>query len=44
MSVATVIIKATNIAGLHHHNSYDVATKTNSVISTETCKVILPGW
>ena len=25
------------------HNSYDVATKY-SIISTEKCKVILPGW
>ena len=25
------------------HNSYDVETKY-SIISTEKCKVILPGW
>ena len=41
--VATVI-KATKYSTYYIiHNSYDVATKY-SIISTETCKVILPGW
>ena len=41
---AATVIKATKYS-THYiiHNSYDVATKY-SIISTETCKVILPGW
>ena len=41
---ATTVIKATKYSTYYIiHNSYDVATKY-SFISTETCKVILPGW
>ena len=43
ISTATVI-KATKYSTYYIiHNSYDVATKY-SIISTENCKVILPGW
>ena len=43
ISPATVI-KVTKYSTYYIiHNSYDVATKY-SIISTETCKVILPGW
>ena len=39
-----IVIKATKYSTYYIiHNSYDVATKY-SIISTETCKVILPGW
>ena len=39
----TTVIKATKYSNYYIiHNSYDVATKY-SIISTETCKVILPG-
>ena len=41
---AATIIKATKCSTYYIiHNSYDVATKY-SIISTETCKVTLPGW
>ena len=41
---AAIVIKDTKYSS-HYiiHNSYDVATKY-SIISTEKCKVILPGW
>ena len=41
---ASTVIKATEYS-MHDliHNSYEVATKY-SIISTETCKVVLPGW
>ena len=43
ITTATVI-KATKYSTYYIiHNSHDVATKY-SIISTETCKVILPGW
>ena len=40
---ASTVIKATEYS-MHDliHNSYEVATKY-SIISTETCKVVLPG-
>ena len=39
-----IVIKATKCSTYYIiHNSYDVATKY-SIISTEKCKVILPGW
>ena len=39
-----IVIKATTCSMCFIiHNSYDVATKY-SIISTEKCKVILPGW
>ena len=39
-----IVIKATKYSMYFIiHNSYDVATKY-SIISTEKCKVILPGW
>ena len=38
------VIKATKYSTYYiNHNSYDVTFKY-SIISTETCKVILPGW
>ena len=41
---AAIVIKATKYSTYYIiHNSYDVATKY-SIISTEKCKVILPGW
>ena len=41
---AATVIKATKYSTYYIiHNSYDVATKY-SIISTETCKAILPGW
>ena len=41
---AATVIKATKYSTYYIiHNSYDVATKY-STISTEKCKVILPGW
>ena len=41
---AAIVIKATKYSMYFIiHNSYDVATKY-SIISTEKCKVILPGW
>ena len=41
---AAIVIKATKYSAYYIiHNSYDVATKY-SIISTEKCKVILPGW
>ena len=41
---ATIVIKATKYSTYYIiHNSYDVANKY-SIISTEKCKVILPGW
>ena len=41
---AATVIKATKYSTYYIiHNSYYVATKY-SVTSTETCKVILPGW
>ena len=41
---AATAIKATKYSTYYIiHHSYDVATKY-SIISTETCKVILPGW
>ena len=45
MTVSTaIVIKATKYSAQNIiHNSYDVATKY-SIISTEKCKVILPGW
>ena len=39
-----IVIKATKCSTYYIiHNSYDVATKY-LIISTEKCKVILPGW
>ena len=39
-----IVIKATKYSTYYIiHNSYDIATKY-SIISTEKCKVILPGW
>ena len=39
-----IVIKATKYSmRFTIHNSYDVAIKY-SIISTEKCKVILPGW
>ena len=45
MTISTaIVIKATKYSTYYIiHNSYDVATKY-SIISTEKCKVILPGW
>ena len=41
---AAIVIKATNYSTYYiNHGSYDVASKY-SIISTEKCKVILPGW
>ena len=41
---AAIVIKATKYSMNYIiHNSYDVATKYLT-ISTEKCKVILPGW
>ena len=41
---AATVIKATKYGTYYTiHNAYDIATKY-SIISTETCKVILPGW
>ena len=41
---AATVIKATNYSTYYIiHNSYDIATKY-SITSTETCKIILPGW
>ena len=41
---SAIVIKATKYSTYYIiHNSYDVATKY-SIISTEKCKVILPGW
>ena len=41
---AAIVIKDTKYSSYYIiHNSYDVATKY-SIISTEKCKVILPGW
>ena len=41
---AAIVIKATKYSTYYIiHNSYDIATKY-SIISTEKCKVILPGW
>ena len=41
---AAIVIKATKYNTYYIiHNSYDVTTKY-SIISTEKCKVILPGW
>ena len=41
---AATYIKSTKYSTYYIiHNSYDLATKY-SIISTETCKVILPGW
>ena len=41
---AAIVIKATQYSSYYIiHNSYDIATKY-SVISTEKCKVFLPGW
>ena len=41
---AAIVIKATKYSMYFIiHNSYDVATKY-SIISTEKCKVVLPGW
>ena len=40
---AAIVTKATKYSMYIIHNSYDVTTKY-SVISTEKCKVILPGW
>ena len=41
---AAVFIKATNYSMYYIiHSLYDVATKY-SIINTEKCKVILPGW
>ena len=41
---AAIVVKATKYS-LYYiiHNSYDVATKY-LIISTEKCKVTLPGW
>ena len=43
ISAAIVIKVIKYITYYTIHNSYDVATKY-SIISTEKCKVILPGW
>ena len=41
---AAIVTKATKYSMYYIiHNSYDAATKY-SVISTEKCKIILPGW
>ena len=41
---AAIVIKARKYSTYYiTHNSYDVASKY-SIISTENCKVILPGW
>ena len=41
---AAIVLKATKYSMYFIiYNSYDVATKY-SIISTEKCKVILPGW
>ena len=41
---AAIVLKATKYSMYFIiYNSYDVATKY-SIISTEICKVILPGW
>ena len=41
---AAIVIKATKYSMYYIiHDSYDVATKY-SIISTEKCKVVLPGW
>ena len=41
---AAIVIKAIKHTTYYIiHNSYDVATKY-SIISTEKCKVFLPGW
>ena len=41
---AAIVIKAIKYSTYYIiHNSYDVATKY-SIISTEKCKVVLPGW
>ena len=41
---AAIVIKATKYRTFYIiHNSYDVATKC-LIITTEKCKVILPGW
>ena len=41
---AAIVIKATKYRAYNIiHHSYDVATKY-SIISTEKCKFILPGW
>ena len=41
---ATIVIKATEYSTFYIiHNLYDVETKY-SIISTQKCKVILPGW
>ena len=43
ISAATAaVIKTTKYSAYYIHNSYDVATKY-SIITNETCKVILPG-
>ena len=39
---AAAVIKATKYS-TYYHPSFNVATKY-SIISTETCKTILPGW
>ena len=39
---AAAVIKATKYS-THYHPSFNVVTKY-SIISTETCKIILPGW
>ena len=41
---AATVIKATKYSTYYIiHSSYDAATKY-SIITTETCKAILPGW
>ena len=41
---AAIVIKARKYSTYFIiHNSYEVATKY-SIISTEKCEVILPGW
>ena len=41
---AAIVIKSTRYSTYCIiHNSYEVATK-HSIIGTEKCKVILPGW
>ena len=41
---AATVIKATTYSTYYIiYQSYDIATKF-SIISTEICKVILPGW
>ena len=41
---AAIVTKATKYSTYYIiHNSYDVATKY-SIISTEKCQVIIPGW